>query len=108
MGMVEPKSSKEEVKEMVEPESSKPGEMAMKDQVSTTCVNQLPSPEPAKRLPWELLHTKVEIRDNIEGRMAIQGIIREMNDSYLVVKGANGEAFYVFWQLGFIIHPKEF
>ena len=102
---------------MVEPESSKPGEMAMKDLVPTTCVNQLPSPEPAKRLPYELLkvelpyellNTKVEIRDNIEGRMAIQGIIREMNDSYLVVKGANGEAFYVFWQLGFIIHPKEF
>ena len=108
MGMVEPKSSKEEVMGMVEPESSKPGEMAMKDLVSTTCVNQLPSPEPAKRLPWELLHTKVEIRDNIEGRMAIQGIIREMNDSYLVVKGANGEAHYVFWRRGLIIHPKEF
>ena len=93
---------------MVEPESSKPGEMAL----------ALPSPavekvekqlEASMRfLPVELLNTKVEIRDNIEGRMAIQGIIREMNDSYLVVKGANGEAFYVFWQRGLIIHPKEF
>jgi len=92
---------------LVEPESSKPGEMMVKDLVPTTCAeDQLARSRGF--LPFELLNTKVEIRDNIEGRMAIQGIIREMNDSYLVVKGANGEAHYVFWRRGLIIHPKEF
>lgn len=88
-----------------EPENSKPGEMQL----------ALPAPAvekewaaPKRCLPLELRGTKVEIRDSIEGRMAIRGVIREMNDSYLVLKGQNGEAFYVSWTLGLIIHPMEF